>query len=254
MSDLVVISGVEVTTDVEGRFNLNALHRASGGKKKDGPSYWLALDTTKALISECEKQNAGISVVSGDTGISVSAINIVKGNFANGQEQGTFAHKLLAISYAGWISPSFQLQVNQVFLDHKTGGEPQSLQPQAQIAAFEYVKLIVDSFPNLGESGKQQLFSEASEIDFGRRLIPLPVIVESFYSATDLANEFGISANKIGRLANGHGLKTQEFGEFRLSKSKYSSKQIEQFYYNDKGKAALALIVLETPRKLANAH
>ncbi|MGT3291634.1 KilA-N domain-containing protein, partial [Yersinia enterocolitica] len=34
-----------------------------------------------------------------------------------GVNQGTFAHELLAIEYAGWISPAFRLQVNQTFLD-----------------------------------------------------------------------------------------------------------------------------------------
>ena len=109
-----MIAGVEITTDEVGRFNLNALHKASGGEKKNGPSYWLALDTTKSLIEALGHKLS-------DTEIPVS---VVKG----GLSQGTFAHELLAISYAGWISPAFQLQVNQVFLDYRTG----KLTPPAQ--------------------------------------------------------------------------------------------------------------------------
>ena len=116
-TSLPVIAGVEITTDSEGRFNLNALHRASGAEKKNGPSYWLALDTTKSLISELEQQLS-------DTEISVSVIKSVKG----GLSQGSYAHELLAIAYASWISPSFHLQVNQVFLDYRTG----KLQPVQQ--------------------------------------------------------------------------------------------------------------------------
>ena len=112
-----MIAGVEITTDSEGRFNLNALHRASGAEKKNGPSYWLALDTTKSLISELEQQLS-------DTEISVSVIKSVKG----GLSQGSYAHELLAIAYASWISPSFHLQVNKVFLDYRTG----KLQPVQQ--------------------------------------------------------------------------------------------------------------------------
>ena len=110
-----MIAGVEITTDEAGRFNLNALHKASGGEKKNGPSYWLALDTTKSLID-------ALGHKLGDTEIPVS---VIKG----GLSQGTFAHELLAISYAGWISPAFQLQVNQVFLDYRTG----KLQPVAPV-------------------------------------------------------------------------------------------------------------------------
>ncbi|MBC0413619.1 KilA-N domain-containing protein [Escherichia coli] len=108
--NLPVIAGVEILTDVAGRFNLNALHKASGAEKKNGPSYWLALESTRALISELEQTLT-------DTGISVSVINVIKG----GLNQGTFAHELLAIEYAGWISPAFRLQVNQTFIDYRTG-------------------------------------------------------------------------------------------------------------------------------------
>ena len=100
---LPVIAGIEITTDECDRFNLNALHRASGRAKKNGPSYWLALESTAALINELDT----------DTGISVSTVNVVKG----GKSQGSFCHQLLAVSYAGWISPAFQLKVNQAFID-----------------------------------------------------------------------------------------------------------------------------------------
>ncbi|MGZ0337003.1 KilA-N domain-containing protein [Citrobacter freundii] len=99
-----VICGVEITTDAEGRFNLNALHKASGGEKKNGPAYWVTLDSTTQLIAELEKQTTGITVVKKE-----------------GRYGGTFAHELLAIEYAGWISPAFRLQVNQTFLDYRTG-------------------------------------------------------------------------------------------------------------------------------------
>ncbi len=49
------------------------------------------------MIAELEAQQT-------DTGISVSLLNVLKG----GKMQGTFAHELLAISYAGWIGPAFQ--------------------------------------------------------------------------------------------------------------------------------------------------
>ncbi|WP_158090052.1 MULTISPECIES: hypothetical protein [unclassified Pseudomonas] len=38
--------------------------------------------------------------------------------------------------------------------------------------------------------------------------------------------------NKIGRLANLHGMMTDEYGEFRLDKSRRSDKQVESFVYN----------------------
>nr|WP_317615280.1 KilA-N domain-containing protein [Halomonas elongata] len=48
-----------------------------------------------------------------------------------GKAPGTFAHELLAVSYAGWISPKFQLHVNQVFLDYRMGKLQEGEQQQA---------------------------------------------------------------------------------------------------------------------------
>lgn len=108
-----MIAGVEITTDTEGRFNLNALHKASGLGDNKAPAQWLRTQSAKDLVAEVS-----------DMHICTSPINSSKG----GQSQGTYAHELLAIAYASWISPSFHLHVNQVFLDYRTG----KLQPVQQ--------------------------------------------------------------------------------------------------------------------------
>ncbi|WP_368169714.1 phage antirepressor KilAC domain-containing protein [Aeromonas sp. R4-3] len=103
-NSMPVIAGVEITTDDAGRFNLNALHRASQLGSSKAPAQWLRTKQAQELVTEVEKQTVQICIVS-----------------VEGRNGGTFAHELLAISYAGWISPAFQLQVNQVFLDYRTG-------------------------------------------------------------------------------------------------------------------------------------
>ena len=117
-TSLPVIAGVEITTDAEGRFNLNALHKASGLGEEKAPAKWLRNKQTQDLIAEMT-----------DGQICLSPINSSKG----GQSQGTFAHELLAIAYASWISPSFHLQVNQVFLDYRTG---KLIQPVSMLPNF----------------------------------------------------------------------------------------------------------------------
>ena len=66
---------------------------------------------------------------------------------------------------------------------------------------------------------------------------------EKTYSASEVGNALGISANKVGKLANAYGLKTEEFGVFVLDKSRYSSKEVTSFRYNEKGKARLKEIL-----------
>ena len=99
----LTVANTVIPLDEEQRINLNALHKASGVGKSKQPSNWLRLQATKELEAELLKSSDLRSLI----------------NLSAGRSGGTFAHQLLAISYAGWISPAFQLQVNQVFLDTK---------------------------------------------------------------------------------------------------------------------------------------
>lgn len=67
--------------------------------------------------------------------------------------------------------------------------------------------------------------------------------VEKTYSASEVGNALGITAAKVGRLANAHGLKTEEYGITVMDKSRYSSKEVAAFRYNEKGKAKLREIL-----------
>ena len=64
--------------------------------------------------------------------------------------------------------------------------------------------------------------------------------IETTYSATELGAEFGVSANKIGRIAKVNGLKTDEYGITVLDKSRSSDKLVPCFRYNSKGRERLA--------------
>lgn len=63
--------------------------------------------------------------------------------------------------------------------------------------------------------------------------------VDKTYTATELGNEFGVSANRIGKTANANSLKTEEFGIEVLDKSRHSAKQVPSFRYNEKGRKRL---------------
>lgn len=64
--------------------------------------------------------------------------------------------------------------------------------------------------------------------------------IETTYSATELGAEFGVSANKIGRIAKDNGLKTDEYGITVLDKSRSSDKLVPCFRYNAKGRERLS--------------
>lgn len=74
----------------------------------------------KELIRELDEQ---------DTDLNLAPIE----SYHGGKTPGTFAHELLAVSYAGWISPKFQLQVNQTFLDYRTGKLQRQMEEQKSL-------------------------------------------------------------------------------------------------------------------------
>lgn len=62
-------------------------------------------------------------------------------------------------------------------------------------------------------------------------LLPMEEVKEVTYSATEIGKILGVSAKKIGTIANKHNLKTAQYGKFFYSKSEYSCKEVETFRY-----------------------
>lgn len=86
----------------------------------------------------------------------------------------------------------------------------------------------------LSETYKNVLVSKSSEVLAGEQIIPLPAIEQrKTYSAGEIGNMFGVSSNKIGRIANQNDLKQPEYGEYRRDKSKYSSHECDTWVYFD---------------------
>lgn len=90
------------------------------------------------------------------------------------------------------------------------------------------------NLPHLSEQSKQAIYADTINPIAGKNVIPLPKLEEKTYTAGEVAVMLGVSANKIGRVANELELKTNEYGITVLDKSKYSSKQVETFRYNQK--------------------
>ena len=84
----------------------------------------------------------------------------------------------------------------------------------------------------------QLLLAGVTELLMGKALLPKPQIDVTF-TATEIAEELGVSPNKIGRIANKLNLKTSEYGKWVLDKAAHSDKQVRSFLYNEKGRAAI---------------
>lgn len=86
----------------------------------------------------------------------------------------------------------------------------------------------------LSDEYKNILVSKAAEALTGFALIPLPLSEQKMYTATEIGEMFGMSSQKIGRVANKYNMKTEEYGKYYRTKSQHSCKEVDSFVYNDK--------------------
>lgn len=138
----LIIGEFVIPRDTQGRYNLNALHRKSDCAEDPAfaPSRWTRLKSTKALVAELHKQKPEM------------AFDVVVG----GAAPGVYAHELLALSYAGWISPAFQLVVNQAFIAMHTRRMPlQHVNPPSQAALLKVQYALAEAQTVLTEEVEQ---------------------------------------------------------------------------------------------------
>lgn len=99
----IILLSTKIRRDAEGRYSLNDLHKAAmaNGKATESqrPGNFLLSDSVQAFAQVLTDAKNLASVVS------------VKG----GTNQGTYADELVAIRYAAWIDPAFEVQVYQAF-------------------------------------------------------------------------------------------------------------------------------------------
>ncbi|EBF7359628.1 KilA-N domain-containing protein [Salmonella enterica] len=105
----VVVNGVSVRVDNEGRYNLNDLHAvavANGeATEQQRPSQFLRSAQIKRFIKALKAK------VQKSTLEQIQPLKVIKG----GDEPGVWGVELLAIRYAAWIKPEFEIEVYEVF-------------------------------------------------------------------------------------------------------------------------------------------
>ena len=84
----------------------------------------------------------------------------------------------------------------------------------------------------------------------GEYVLPLPVLEEKNYSATEVGKMLNVSANKIGSLANRLDIKTEEYGKWYVDKSRYSNKEVNSFRYNQKAIEIFKKVITEEKSKI----
>lgn len=237
------IAGVELTTDEEGRFNLNTLHKMSGLGSEKEPNRWLRQEGAKALCAEIEQT----------PDLAVAPINVIKG----GPIPGTFAVEQIAVAYANWISPAFYLKVINVFLasNNKVETTPLPILP-ATVAKDTFFSLlevaravgVPESFA-IFEAG--ELAGQQSGIDLTALLAHAPAMddvpdQDVMLEPTELGALFGLSGAEMNNKLSELGLQSKVAckwkptvaGEAVCARHQWKSPVSGKSGYNLKWKAA----------------
>jgi len=121
MNQLVTIGDVVVRVDAHGRYCLNDLHQAAiaNGKATDShaPAQFMRQVAVGEFIAELDKQNSEPSVCQPHTAQNISSVKKITSvkSIIGGKTPGTYAVEIVAIRYAAWIDPAFEVRVYRTF-------------------------------------------------------------------------------------------------------------------------------------------
>ena len=237
------IMNTEVTINKNGLYCLNDLHKAAvAAGMADENSHRPSIFKTSQheFIEAC--------ITASETIISVK-----------GGKSGTYASEIIAMKFAGWINPTYEVQLYKAVQALKRG----DIEKAVELSGSERAKSALDEMriskslesrinsierltrllPDLGKESKQSLAASLINPLAGFDVIPMPRIESKLYTASDIAEATGISANMVGRIANQHDMKQEDFGIWVLDKAKGHSKQVKTFQYNQKGFDAMCDLI-----------
>lgn len=147
---------------------------------------------------------------------------------------------LLVMGFTGKDALHWKMKYIAAFneMEAKLNGKPISLLKEKEIEARlnNSRARIASEFRKIAEKTdileyKHICQQKAAEVLSGVPLLPMEEAKEITYSATDIGRLLGVSANKIGTIANKYNLKTPQYGKYFYSKSEYSCKEVETFRY-----------------------
>ena len=149
--------------------------------------------------------------------------------------------KAKALPYQMWIAGEVMPSIRKTG-SYSLPNSHQSPNTQDKALDIERAKILQHMLDApaapLSEESRAVIQHEVFKIITGGQCVSmLPAVTEKYYTATEIGEMFGVSSKKIGRVAKVNGVKSEEgspsqFGQWRLSKSPYSSHQCSTFVYN----------------------
>lgn len=116
---------------------------------------------------------------------------------------------------------------------HMSEKEIDARNKEYNLGVYDRLHSLANEYAEKSEAYRQVLDAHATKALAGEFLLPLPE-TEKTYSATEIGDMLGVSANRVGKIANANGMKTAEFGKYFIDKSKFSAREVQTFRYNRK--------------------
>lgn len=154
----LMIASIDIHQNNDGMYCLNDLHRAAINQ---------GFATDSHRPSNFIKSQSEFIAAAKATGV---ALKTVKG----GNAPGVWAIELVAMKYAGWISPSYEVQVYQIAQAYKKGQLSQDTAPKLGITEAAGFVEIVSRSMNISNSGRLGMFKEIE------RLYGLPSLIPNY--------------------------------------------------------------------------
>lgn len=155
MNQLVTIDDVAVRVDAHGRYCLNDLHKAAiaHGKATEShrPSEFLSNQGVQAFVAELDHQNQCEEMHTAQN-ISKAGFPASVKSIKGGKAPGTYAVELVAIRYAAWIDPGFEIRVYRTFQQATKGKDNWRVSRHASASGFKLASDILKMVRD--ESGK----------------------------------------------------------------------------------------------------
>lgn len=188
-------------------------------------------ETAKAIRTHVDEEDKGVSVL--DTPGGKQEVVIIN---ESGLYSLILSSKLpSAKDFKHWVTAEVLPSIRKTG-KYSARKEPnESTQARLINAKVRFARELqrLANIETLSPTYKQILIAQAAEALTGVPM-ELPRSTGKMYSAGEVGKMVGVSANKIGKLANAHGMKTDEFGAWYHDKSPYSSHEVDTFRYNDK--------------------
>lgn len=137
-----------------------------------------------------------------------------------------------AKEFRAWVRKLLKsLRKGDAKLVSMTEYQQMMMQTRAENAKIRKAQILTRLANQYDGTYKQVLNAHATKELTGEYLLPLPQLPDKTYSASELGAMLGVSANKIGTLANRHNLKTEQYGSWFNDKAKHCNKEVQSFRY-----------------------